>query len=72
MAEPPVFGALSSALDEEKKDPLIYGVYQLGSTKVSNPNLLQYTYGTGVNPSINFVRMIQTGHTKQNRQLEMM
>ena len=66
MAEPPVFGALSSALDEEKKDPLIYGVYQLGTTKVSNPNLLQYTYGTGVNPSINFVRMIQTGQRTYN------
>ena len=61
MAEPPVFGALSSALDEEKKDPVVYGVYQLQSQNVRRPDMLQYSYGTGVNPSINFVRLIQTG-----------
>ena len=62
MAEP-VYGAFGNILnlDEEGEKAQTYGIYQQRANQISNPNTLQYTYGTSAQPIFEWVRTIQTG-----------
>lgn len=72
MAEPlddtlaqPVYGALGTALSpneqEDSNVPRIYGVFQQQAQQISDPQNLQFTYGTTANPVFEWVKTIQTG-----------
>lgn len=62
MAEP-VYGAFGNILnlDEEGEKAQTYGIYQQRANQVSNPQDMQFTYGTSAQPIFEWVRTIQTG-----------
>ena len=62
MAEP-VYGAFGNILnlDEEGEKAQTYGIYQQRANQVSNPQDMQFTYGTAAQPIFEWVRTIQTG-----------
>jgi hypothetical protein len=70
MAEP-VYGAFGDVLNLEEEgttSPIVYNVYQQQGQDYSKPSMLQYTYGTGINPVFEWVKTIQTGQRSYNPQ----
>ncbi len=70
MAEP-VYGAFGDILNLEEEgtaSPIVYNLYQQQQQQYSKPSMLQYTYGTGINPVFEWVKTIQTGQRTYNPQ----
>ena len=68
-----IYGAFGDILniDENQSkgvDPIVYNVYQQRSQQYQDPSMLQYTYGTGVNPVFEWVKTIQSGKRSYNPQ----